>query len=282
MKFNHLSFVFLFFCFAGCSIFSLQNEDPARYGDAVPVYEIFPDIPAPKALPLPDADAFSGRPKVAIIIDDMGYDLEIAKKFIQISIPLNFSILPHTRYAHAIAELAAENNREVIVHLPMEPVEYPGINPGKGALLCEMSEQELTDTLIRNILEIPHIIGANNHMGSRMSQCTKTMCRVLCVLKTHNLFFVDSFTTFESKGETAARLVAVPFAKRDVFLDHKTDPVYIQRQLILLLKIAQKNGEAVGIGHPNPETMKVIESMTEEIKNRVEVVPISDLVHSMG
>ena len=71
-------------------------------------------------------------PSVALIIDDLGYDKKIAQKFAQLDVTLTFSILPHSPFQQKIAKLARSKGLEIMIHMPMEPVEYPKVNPGPG------------------------------------------------------------------------------------------------------------------------------------------------------
>ena len=89
----------------------------------------------------PDVPAFpsDGRPQVAIIIDDMGNDIRAAKCLAALEPSITWSILPKSRYQKQTVQLAAESGVEIMLHLPMEPREYPGIDPGPGALLSSMS-----------------------------------------------------------------------------------------------------------------------------------------------
>ena len=74
-------------------------------------------------------------PRIAIIIDDIGYDAQIAEKFIGLNAAITLSILPHSPHQREIVRMAREKGLDLMLHLPMEPLEYPAVNPGPGALL---------------------------------------------------------------------------------------------------------------------------------------------------
>ncbi|MCK7503137.1 MAG: divergent polysaccharide deacetylase family protein [Desulfobacterales bacterium] len=145
-----------------------------------------------------------------------------------------------------------------MLHLPMEPVEYPEINPGPGTLLAAMPPDELLRVLEEDLRAVPHIRGVNNHMGSRLTARSEQLYQVFSVLKRRGLYFVDSRTTDETVCRPSARLFELPFAQRDVFLDHVHEPAAIRRQLRELVRIARLKGEAVAIGHPHPTTLAVL------------------------
>lgn len=245
---------------------------------AAPMVAVLPPPPpAPRPEP-PVPEPWPKRPRVAIIIDDLGHDRQAAEKLARLEAPLTFAILPYSAHADAVARLAAARRIEVLLHQPMEPVEYPEIHPGPGALFAAMSADELVGTLEAALDSLPRAVGINNHMGSRLTVLAEKMYQVFSVLKRRGLFFVDSRTTDESICRPSARLFQIPFGQRDVFLDHAADPDAIRRQVRLLVRTAAQRGEAIGIGHPQPATIAVLREMLPELKRQVELVPVSQLV----
>ena len=250
----------------------------------IPTFEIYPpkEIPAEKK-PLKIRPPDSAQlPRVAIIIDDLGYDTKIAQKFSRLNTGITFSILPHSPQQKSIARLAHENGLGIMLHLPMEPIEYPAVNPGPGTLLVSMTPDQLIRKLEENLAAVPYINGVNNHMGSRMTAESSQMYQIFSILKKRNLFFIDSRTTSKTLCKSSARLFQIPFAQRDVFLDHSQDPDFIRRQIKELIRIAQRNGQAVGIGHPHTVTYDILREMMPELEKKVKLVPASEIVHPVG
>ena len=256
-----------------------------------PTFEIYPkEKPAPRQ-PLAKKDIPASIPKptpgktlpsVALIIDDLGYDKKIAQKFAQLDVTLTFSILPHSPFQQRIAQLARSKGLEIMIHMPMEPVEYPQVNPGPGTLLTSMSPDELIRQLDQNLDTLPGVKGINNHMGSRLTSESTQMYQIFSTLKKRGLFLIDSRTTAESLCEPSARLFQVPFAQRDIFIDHLLKADFIRKQIKELIRIAQKNGEAVGIMHPHSTTLQVLQEMLPDLKDQVHLVPASKVVHPVG
>ncbi|MBI9077385.1 MAG: divergent polysaccharide deacetylase family protein [Desulfatibacillum sp.] len=249
-----------------------------------PVFEVFPDekhieeIPDHEiAEPIPPVDPTDQRPRVAIIIDDMGYSNGIQHKFLDIPYVLTYSVLPHSPDQVEIADLAHEKGREVLLHLPMEPLEYPKVDSGPGTLLASMTTDTMMDVLNEDLASVPHVVGVNNHMGSRLTMESGALYPIFTVLKKRNLFFVDSRTTQHTVCRPSARLFQLPFAQRDVFLDHVRTQAFVEKQLNLLVKIAQKRGQAIGIGHPYSATYEVLIARLPEINEKVKLVPVSEL-----
>ena len=119
-------------------------------------------------------------------------------------------------------------------------------------------------------------------MGSKLTMESIQMYQIFTVLKQRELFFIDSRTTADSLGEPSARLFHVPFAQRDIFIDHYLKPDFIRNQIQELIRIAKKNGEAVGIMHPHSTTLQVLKEMLPDLQSQVRLVPASEVVHLVG
>ena len=98
-------------------------------------------------------------------------------------------------------------------------------------------------------------------------------------MKKRQLFFIDSRTTTETVAWQSARLLQVPFSQRDIFLDHLQERAFVEKQIKALIKTAQQQGEAVGIGHPYEVTYEALRDMLPDIKKQVDIVPASRIVH---
>ena len=250
----------------------------------IPTFEIFPskEIPPEKNILKSETYKDEKLPKVAIIIDDLGYDRKIAQQFSELDAVLTFSILPHSPFQKDIARISRNKGFETILHLPMEPIEYPHIDPGPGTLLTSMTPNELILQLENDLDAVPYIKGVNNHMGSRLTTESSQMYQIFSILKKRGLFFIDSRTTPDTLCRPSARLFQIPFAQRDIFLDHNQEAAFIRQQIKKLIQIAKRNGQAVGIGHPYPMTYKILREMLPDLQKEVRLVPTSEIVHPLG
>jgi hypothetical protein len=217
-------------------------------------------------------------PKIALIIDDLGYDEEKAQQFLALDGVWTFSVLPHSPFQTKIATAIKQSGRDVLLHLPMEPLAYPKVDPGKGALVTSMTSGELRDMLTRDLAAVPYIVGVNNHMGSKLTQDRTKMSQIFYVLKRHNLFFIDSLTSSLSTCASVARDLDIRFARRHVFLDHVQEATAIRFQIKRLLSFARSHGQAIGIGHPYPVTLQILREELPKIREEFELVPVSELV----
>jgi len=248
-----------------------------------PTFEIYPSKEVPPVIkPVKPPTTDKQLPLVAIIIDDLGYDKKMALKLSTLNARLTFSILPYSPFQKTIARLSREKGFGVMLHLPMEPLEYPDVDPGPGTLLTSMTPDQLTRQLEKDLDAVPYIRGVNNHMGSKMTAESSQMYQIFSILKKRGLYFVDSRTTAETLCKPSARLFQIPFAQRDIFLDHLVEAQFIRKQLKELVRIAQRNGYAVGIGHPHSLTYQVLHEMLPDLQKKIRLVPAAEIVHPVG
>ncbi len=233
--------------------------------------------PAEKAKSVPFEQKATAKPKIAIVLDDWGYNTKNVTGLMEIDKPITLSILPGLPYSAFVAEKAKERNFEVILHMPMEPKAKMRLEA--GTLYTAMNDGEIRSNFTRALESVPYAKGISNHEGSKATEDGRLMRVVFGELKTGNLFFLDSFVTNDSVCEPLAKEMNVRFAKRDVFLDNESDPDYIRKQFGKLIDLAVKNGGAVGIGHDRPNTIAVLKEMIPQIEeNGIELTYVSGLV----
>ncbi len=235
--------------------------------------------PAPRTSGAPSPDISPRQARVSIVIDDFGTDVAIAKQFASLPFPVALSVLPHQAHSREIAELAHLKGREVILHLPMEPLSSRE-NPGPGALLLSMSGDEMRRNIRAALDTSPYFDGVNNHMGSRLTPDAQIMKTVLSELKGRDLLFIDSMTTNQSKGWKVARELKIPTLKRDIFLDDDPSAAAIHSQITRLVKIAKIRGMALAIGHPHKTTLRSLQEAAAFFREEgIEIVAARDLIN---
>jgi len=217
-------------------------------------------------------------PKVAIIIDDVGFDVELARFFMELKPSLTLSVLPTAPHAQAIAREAIGRGVEVLLHLPMEPKESNGEGPGAGTLLAKMGEAEFVETLNGHLSKIEGVKGVNNHMGSLLSEREDKMALLFRELRKRNLFYVDSRTTPLTVAPKVAADMKVPVASRSVFLDNDLFQEAMKIQWDRLFSLAREQGVAVMIAHPHPETLFFLREHLPDLRSKARLVRVADIV----
>ena len=222
--------------------------------------------------------AFAFEPRIALIIDDIGYSRHRAMPFLDLPIDMTFSVLPKLSKSQELARKIHDLGQEVMLHQPMEPYDHD-LDPGPGALFVGDGPEKITRTLDDNISEIPYAVGVNNHMGSRFTASGREISEALRVVKERDLLFVDSLTSSNSKAYKTARNLRLPAGYRNTFLDNIQCTSTIYAQLQRLKRHALHFGQGIGIGHPFPETATAIGQFIRDIQGSgISFVHISRLI----
>lgn len=233
--------------------------------------ELAPQSPAAIA-PVVPALPGSDLPQIAIVIDDLGYDLQAVERLLALQVPITFAVLPGRKFSREAAALVIRDGRELILHQPMEPLPtqvplFKGsnkyrtkhIDPGPGGVYLSMKARKVASKVEDNLAKYPGISGMNNHMGSAFTQDAPQMRAALAPLLARGFYFLDSRTHADAVGFQVAAQLGLRTVQRDVFLDHEQTIEFVSHQFSALLEVARKHGSAVAIGHPHPETLEVLE-----------------------
>ena len=241
-------------------IAAMQAADAA----ALPAWQRF-------AVPTP----LDTRPKIVIVMDDLGLDRRRTRRTWQLPRPLTLSFMAYAEDLKDQTKTAKKAGHELMLHVPMEP-SSSSIDPGPNVLLSGMAKTELQKNIVWNLDQVSGYVGINNHMGSRFTADTDGMRTVADVLKQRGLLFLDSVTAGNTVAHDVARDAGIPFAVRNVFIDHEDDVKAIERQLRRVEEVARETGLAIAIGHPREHTLTVLKPWLKGLDAAgFQLVPIS-------
>ena len=223
--------------------------------------------------------AMAGQPRIAIIIDDLGYQLESGRRAIALPGPIAFAVLPGAPRAAALARWAHESGKEVLLHLPLQANAEDKKNEPVGIDL-DMSREMVGTTFQTALDAVPYVIGVNGHRGSLLTRHPGHMLWLMEEIRARgDLFFVDSYTTPESVAMQIAREAGVDAIRRDVFLDPDRSPDTVALQFERMKRLARKRGFVVAIGHPYKATLELLEKELPKLREQgIELVTISELM----
>ena len=242
-----------------------QKTEPVKQKEKIVVSKI-------DKIPLP-------LKQVAIIIDDIGYDLAPVRELLKVDADITFAILPLCSHSREAAEMLHEAHKETLLHLPMEPNSYPKEKPGNGTLFTDMNSEELIFQLERDLASVPYVSGVNNHMGSKFMADEDKLILIFNKLKKKKMFFIDSRTTANTKAFAAAEKVNMQMASRKVFLDNDRDYNEIYKKLLEVTQNSSDVSPVIIIGHPYPETIRAIKDASRVLREKgILVVPVSKLI----
>lgn len=215
--------------------------------------------------------------EIAIIIDDIGYSIEVVKEILKIKEPVTLSVFPFLPDSKTCAEIASTSGKEIIIHMPMES------NNGRdleiGMIKEKMEENEIKEMLRKAIEFFPQAKGMNNHKGSKITRNEHLMEIILTELKNRNLFFIDSRTSDYSVAMKVAKRIGLPSSQRDVFVDSINSRSQIEKNVLKLFKLAKKKKRVIGIAHPYPTTIEVLKELLPQAEiSGVKPVFVSEIV----
>jgi polysaccharide deacetylase 2 family uncharacterized protein YibQ len=216
--------------------------------------------------------------RLAIIIDDLGYDRAAADSLLALGFPLTVSVLPHLQLSTEVAEEAYRRGDQVMLHLPMQS-ESDTAKTEEVELRVGMNEKQVDSALAGMLETVPHAVGVNNHQGSRATADPALMAALMPELRRRGLFFVDSRTLASTVAYDTAERLGVRAASRKVFLDDSANCEAIIGQLELAARDAERDGSAIAIGHPRPETIAALAEDLPRLEARgIRLVFASDVV----
>lgn len=217
------------------------------------------------------------RPKIAIIIDDMGLNHSLSVRATHLPKAMTLAYLPYAPNLKAQTAAAAKIGHDLMLHFPMEPMGKQ--NPGPNALRNKQTTDEWEKLIETNLNSFDQFVGVNNHMGSKFTTNGKGLAFVAHALSKRGLFFVDSRTIAGSVAAKVMKVMNVKAASRDVFLDHVIKEDVIRKELARAEQIARRKGHVIVIGHPHKETLNVLENWAKEPSYKeFKLVPVSELV----
>jgi uncharacterized protein len=241
-----------------------------------PVYEDFSHVPETvPATGLPAAHVHG----LALILDDVGYDLPALRRALALPYTMAISVLPDAPHARQAAEMAHAAGRIVMLHMPMEPdsIHYQKLMDD-SFLRVGMPDGEIRSLLLTALGKVPYVQGMNNHMGSLLTSMAEPMAVVMQVCRQKHLFFVDSRTTAASVASTMAARAGIPWGSRQIFLDDQTNPAYLQQMWNKALACEQRHGACIVIAHPHHQTLDFLEKHTVQDRH-VPMLAVTDVLH---
>lgn len=220
----------------------------------------------------------AGHGTMAIIIDDFGYSRDVIESFALLNRSITFSVLPYKAYSNEAAARALSSGHQVMLHLPMEPL-LGSEEQETTSITVNMGDADIRETVEKALQAVPGVSGVNNHQGSRATADTRVMADVMKVIKTNQLFFVDSRTNSRSIAAEAAKQYGVRTADNHLFIDNSSNINDIKKQLLTAADLAKRNGNVIVIGHARPNTAAALKEMLPELEaGGISLVSVSQIV----
>jgi len=231
------------------------------------------EVSPPKSKVIKDKKSTSGKPRIAIILDDISFSSQV-QSIKALGLPITMSFLP-ANAIHPNTPKMAENEEFYMVHLPLEALSYSHAEP--DTLHVTDSAQRIETTIAKLKKDFPRLMFLNNHTGSLFTSDYRAMAHLYDSLDKYGLTFVDSRTTSKTQAPRLCKERGIRYIGRDVFLDHKNSVEYVKGQIREAIKIAKVTGLAIAIGHPRKETLKAIETLKDELSKDIELIYLNQI-----
>lgn len=233
--------------------------------------------------------AWAEPPRIAIVIDDVGFQWQLDQRAMALDPPVALAIIPEGPLAATLARQAERQRREVWVHLPLAGLGHDNCQSGLTCLDPGWSPQAMREHLLRQLAMVPGAVGINNHQGSEFTSDADAVARLVGAIALVNqsrarpLIVMDSRTVVSSQLERIARSGGLKTLRRRVFLDHSTDPDDLLPAWRRLIALAHREGTAIAIGHSRAATLDFLElAIGELVAEGIDLVPPSALVDHPG
>ena len=213
--------------------------------------------------------------KLAIVIDDVGYHLKEDAAIFAMPREISVAIIPAAPHARARNQEAKSQGRDILIHMPMQPMRAVKIED--GGLHLGMSATQVNNRVntAKNIVN--DAIGMNNHMGSAATADPQLMTYLMTALQEKHLFFLDSRTIGKSVAGKIAKEQGVRSLDRHIFLDDSNELADVQHQFQAAIQYARKHGTAIAIGHPRPNTIAVLQAGLNNLPADIQLVGMGNL-----
>lgn len=198
---------------------------------------------------LPGTAAAGSEKTAVIVIDDFGNNGRGTQEVMELPFKVTVAVMPFLQHTKSDAERAHAAGHEVIVHMPMEALAGKKTWLGPGAITTDLSDDEIRKRVHAAIDNVPHAVGMNNHMGSKVTVEPRVMRVVLEVCKERGIYFLDSHTNYRSVVAKVAEEVNIRTRENHIFLDDIHKSSAIKKQFMRMRMHLKNHNICIAIGH---------------------------------
>ncbi len=225
------------------------------------------------------ARAWSGArgARVAIVIGGLGLSQTGTQAAIeQLPGEVTLAFAPQGNSLDRWMQAARRKGHELVMQVPLEPFDYPNVDPGRNTLTVAADADENARKLHASLARTTNYTGIMNYMGARFVADQSAMEPLMEELGERGLLYLDDGTSARSTAADLALKNRVPFAAADTTIDGARDRGSILKKLDELERIARAQGFALGVGSAFEDTVAAVTSWVAEAKKRgIEIVPVS-------
>ena len=217
-------------------------------------------------------------PRVAILVTGLGLpDTPAGDVLKGLPAPVSVAYGAYGRNLQESVSRARDNGHEVLLQIPLEPNNYPTVDPGPHTLLTSLPPEENMKRLQWLMSRYTGYVGVTNHMGEKFEATSQSMTPVLEELKRRGLLYIDDGSVKESTVSQIAGTIGLDYSVVSVQIDASN----LAKQLAQLEATAKERGAAIGVVKATPATVKQLSDWAAKLQAKGFVlVPVSAAVRS--
>jgi polysaccharide deacetylase 2 family uncharacterized protein YibQ len=222
------------------------------------------------------------KPRIAVLINGMGLSDGVTAEAIKgLPAPISVAYGAYGRNLQDWVERARGAGHEVLLQVPLEPLDYPTNDPGPHTLLTTLPPEENMKRLQWLMSRFTGYVGVTNQMGAKFETTQASLTPMLEEIKARGLLFVDDGTVKDSAGSQVAGTIGLDYAAAEVQIDAVPSPDDINKALARLEAVAKEKGSAIGVASAKPGTIKQISQWAGQLQGKgIVLIPVSAAIRS--
>jgi len=248
-------------------------------GDLGPLPIIGKDGRAPWRVYSRPFSRLDSRPKIAVVVTTLGISENATKSAIEM-LPgsMTFSFAPFTKNLADWIDQSRAAGHEVLIDLPMEPLEFPQSDPGPHTLLASVPIDQNLRQLEWILSRATGYIGVSTYMGSGLVSKPRALSPILSEIKTRGLMLVDTRENPLGATDDIAKEIDLAIASSNLIIDRELSEKQIDEALAKLEEQAREHGSAIAVARPYPVTLKRLKEWSAGLdKKGIALAPVSAL-----
>ncbi len=221
----------------------------------------------------------SGGTKIALVIGGLGLSQTGTQTAIRKLPPeVTLAFAPQGNSLDRWMREARRAGHEIVMQLPLEPFDYPHVNPGRNTLTIAGSDEQNLGNLRWVLSRTTNYTGVMNYMGARFSADEAKFAPVMAEIGERGLLYLDDGASARSLAPDLARANKTPFAVATTTIDGERDRASILKKLDEVEATARAKGSALATGSAFETTVDAVTNWVAEAKRRgIEIVSVSAL-----
>lgn len=225
----------------------------------------------------PLAVSSSSRPKIAIVLGGMGLNASLTAAAIK-ELPgdVTFGFAPYGENLQDQVNRARARGHEILLQLPMEPVGFPGSNPGPRTLQSEATTEENLASLHWHMSRFAGYSGVTNYMGARLLVTEAALTPVMREVKDRGLVYLEDATVNLTLSPKVGEALRLPMRRAALVIDAEPTAPAIAAALERLEQEATATGLAIGTGSGLRVTIETVAEWAKTLQEKgILLVPVS-------